>query len=339
MTASDMPALRSSADVVNRRPPAVSSFRRIGAAVAVTVAGLAAAGALVGTLSAGRWPWVVASYLRLPQTAAAVVAALALLALRRWTLAAGASGIAVTLAVTVVVPWSATAAETVPHRDGLRVAVFNTGPDNNDINAIAATVADADADVVVLLESGDVAGQVDAALPDLQRLETAARQPAPRESGAPVVLARQPWPLVVEPLGDGRPAAVATVAVDGRPLDVVAVHPLPPVTRRWAASHDASIAALVGEVLPRPRPWIVAGDLNTTVWTPSMDRLRAAGLRAPTVAATFGLPVVGLPLDHVLLGPATAATARELGSFAGSDHRLLVVEVVVRSAPDDEPSR
>jgi endonuclease/exonuclease/phosphatase (EEP) superfamily protein YafD len=301
------------------------------AAVAATAAGL---GALGGVLSGGDWPWVILTYLRWPQVLMSTLATVVLVGVRWWRSAIASAVVTTMLVVSVVVPLTALRTADRPSGGTLRIAVFNTGPRNDDIAAIAAAIRSADPDVAVLLESEDVAERVDRRLEDLSLL------PAPATAAgelAPIVLARRTWPLTVESLAAHlRPVTVVTVNLDGEPVDIVAAHPLPPVTRTWARSHDQSIAALAGRVLPRGRPYVLACDCNTTPWTPSMRRLLAVGLRAPTVAATFAAPVVGIPLDHVLLSPDVEAVSRRLGPFAGSDHRLIVTEVALRGPASPE---
>jgi endonuclease/exonuclease/phosphatase (EEP) superfamily protein YafD len=48
------------------------------------------------------------------------------------------------------------------------------------------------------------------------------------------------------------------------------------------------------------------------------------------VAPTYGAPVLGIPLDHVLLSDGVAAVSREQWPFSGSDHRMIVTEVTLR---------
>jgi len=321
---------------------------------------MAGLGALAGVLSGGDWPWVVLTYLRWPQVVVGTVATIVLAGLRWWrsTLASGA--VTAALIASVVGPLTALRTVDRPSGDTLRVVVFNTGARNDDVAAIAAAVRSADPDVAVLLESEDVAGAVDRRLDELTRLELPAVDGAEL---APIVFARHDWPVAIEPLAEHRPVTVVTVDLDGRPVDIIAAHPLPPVTPEWARSHDRAIAALTGGegerqraggrgaqgegerqraggrgaqgegVLSRERPYVLACDCNTTPWTPSMQRLLDIGLREPTVAATFAAPVIGIPTDHVLLSSELAAVSRGLGPFAGSDHRLIVTEITWLRSP------
>jgi endonuclease/exonuclease/phosphatase (EEP) superfamily protein YafD len=296
-----------------------------GAQVAAAVVALCV---LSGVLSGGQWPWVLATYLRWSQTVVAVVAAVVLLRLRWWGSGVVAAVVAVGLLVSVVAPLQALETVREPRDRTLRIAVHNTGYGAGDVAAVAQAIREADVDLVVLLESEDVATAVADAVDDLSLLPTpGGRGP---DTAPPMILARRRWRTDVVPLGEPRPARIVHTRTADRPLDVVAIHPLPPLTAGWSASHDRSIAALVDDVLPRDVPYVVACDCNTTPWSPSMRRLLDIGLRGPTVAPTYGAPLLGIPLDHVLLSDGVAAVSREQWPFSGSDHRMIVTEITLR---------
>ncbi|HSJ46153.1 MAG TPA: endonuclease/exonuclease/phosphatase family protein [Euzebyales bacterium] len=292
--------------------------------VALTVA----LGVLAGVLSGGEWPWVLVTYLRWSQTLIAVVAAAVLLRLRWWRSGLASAAVAAGLVVSVVAPLRALETVAAPQDRTLRIAVHNTGYGAGDVEALAQAIRDADLDLVVLLESEDVAGVLADELGDLSLLPAPGRRG--RDTTPPMILARRSWPTDVVPLGAARPTTVVHARIADRPLDVVTIHPLPPLTAGWSASHDRSIATLVDDVLPRDGPYVVACDCNTTPWSPSMARLLDAGLRGPTVAPTYGAPLLGIPLDHVLLSDGVAAVSREQWPFSGSDHRMIVTEVTLR---------
>jgi endonuclease/exonuclease/phosphatase (EEP) superfamily protein YafD len=295
--------------------------------VAQTVGAVVALAALGGVLSGGQWPWVLATYLRWPQTIVMVVAAAALLRLGWWRSGVPAAVVAGAMIVSLVAPLQALRTVDAAPGESLRIAVYNTGFEAGDVDAFAETIGGADADLVVLLESEDIADELDRRLDGYALLS--APGPVDAATAPPVVLARGTWPTAVEPVDGGRPVTIVRAEVAGRPLDVVAFHPLPPLVEPWADSHRRSIAALTDGVLPRDVPHVVACDCNTTPWSPSMRRLLDAGLRGPTVLPTFGAPAVGIPLDHVLLSDGVHAVAREHAGFAGSDHRMIVTEVTL----------
>jgi endonuclease/exonuclease/phosphatase (EEP) superfamily protein YafD len=305
--------------------------RRVGqvvGALAWIIAVAVGLSVLAGLLSGGEWPWVVVTYLRWPQVVLIVLATVVLIVLRWWRSAMASAVVAAALIASVVVPFAALRTIAAPSGETLRIAVFNTGAGPGDVAAVAEAIRSAEPDVAVLLESEDIAADLDRRLDGLSRLSTPVDGP---ETSAPIVLARRDWPVDIEPLGDARPATIVAVEISRQPVDIVAAHPFPPISRSWARSHERSISMLLAKVLPRPHPYVLACDCNTTPWTPSMRRLRNVGLSQPTVAATFGAPVIGMPLDHVLLSGEVGAVSRELGPFAGSDHRLIVTEIALRS--------
>ena len=137
------------------------------AAVAATAIAM---GVLGGVLSDGEWPWVAATYLRLPQVLVVTVATVVLFVTRWWRTATVSAVVAAGLIVSVVAP--ARTLTTVPALRGetLRIAVFNTGARDSDITALARTIAAARPDVAVLLQSEDIADVLDARLDGLQLL-------------------------------------------------------------------------------------------------------------------------------------------------------------------------
>jgi endonuclease/exonuclease/phosphatase (EEP) superfamily protein YafD len=139
----------------------------------------------------------------------------------------------------------------------------------------------------------------------------------------------------------GAPALDVVVRVEGRPVRILVVHTLPPISGenldRWRQELDwlAGYAA----ALDPDEALVVAGDLNATPYHPSFRRLlRAGGLRdahaevGRPLATTWPnglLRVPPLQLDHVLLrGPVRArAVAERTGP--GSDHRPVLADLLV----------
>jgi endonuclease/exonuclease/phosphatase (EEP) superfamily protein YafD len=122
-----------------------------------------------------------------------------------------------------------------------------------------------------------------------------------------------------------------------QPFELTAVHSAPPSTsprsvREWAADL-AVLPAPDGGVLR-----VLAGDFNAT---PHHAALRAVLRRGWTDAAQragqgrawtwrpLRLPWPRLTLDHVLIDPRIAVTGVRLVPVTGSDHRALVVDLVL----------
>ncbi|MDZ4401055.1 endonuclease/exonuclease/phosphatase family protein [Prosthecobacter sp.] len=214
----------------------------------------------------------------------------------------------------------------------LRVMTFNVMVDNENHVAAIEHVLKADADIVCLLEVNDTW----------------------RMSLEPL---RVKYPHRIEEMNDGNFGvacytrlplkssevrrftvwALPTVLLNldhlGRPLTVIATHPMPPMgglsAQEWRSqlSQIGTIAASInGEV-------ILAGDLNATPWCEGMRLLcETSGLRFSSVdpvwPPTWGLNLpMMIPIDHVLVKGGLTVRKRVIGPAMGSDHRSVLVEI------------
>jgi endonuclease/exonuclease/phosphatase (EEP) superfamily protein YafD len=201
----------------------------------------------------------------------------------------------------------------------------------------------ADADLVVLIDA-----RWDTWRPVFSALGARYPYHSPQVSRAllPPVILFSRHPIVhdelVRPPGDRRPYLVAEVAVGGATLVVTGVHPSSPSpsdpshTRRRNRELDH-----IGDIARgTDRPVIVAGDFNTTPWSPYFrDLLAAAGLRNAALGhgyigtwPTWFRPAL-IPIDHVLLKGPLAATAVRRGPAVGSDHYPIIADLRLLSGP------
>jgi endonuclease/exonuclease/phosphatase (EEP) superfamily protein YafD len=122
---------------------------------------------------------------------------------------------------------------------------------------------------------------------------------------------------------------ITVVQVDGDPL-----HP----SSSWRTD--------LGRLADRPattRRGFIVGDLNATPWQPAFRRLAGSGWRdaadvvgqglRPTWPSWSPLPIV--PLDHVLVNRGVGVTSADTTNITGSDHRALVVTLVVPDSGGD----
>ena len=123
---------------------------------------------------------------------------------------------------------------------------------------------------------------------------------------------------------------------DGAPLRLVAVHPLPPVSRANTRAWSEALRSLPG---PRAGavPRVLLGDFNATLDHHELRRLldrgyadaadsTGQGLR-PTWPTTGGRPPI--TIDHVLLPSRIRIRRMSLHDVPGSDHRSLIAELVL----------
>jgi len=275
----------------------------------------------------------------MPQLAAAR-AGLAVLALAarqwRWALALA---LATGWNAGQLSPWLTT--PPTPAHAGTPLTLFsaNVLRMNTDSERLVAQLQAADADLVVLLEVDD-RWLADLA-PALGAYSYRVEHPLDTNFGL-AVYARfplsdteifQPGP----PLAHDTPAVRTRVLAGDQPLTLWGVHTVPPVSATLRDARDAQLQDLAARIAATPPPHLVAGDLNTTLYT---DRTRAlldgtdlVDARAgDTTLGTWpaGLPAsLRIPIDHVLASPELSVRQLRVGELTGSDHRPLIVELTL----------
>ena len=146
---------------------------------------------------------------------------------------------------------------------------------------------------------------------------------------------------------DTRSATNMTAHVDmaGNAVSVVAIHPFPPVKPDMFADRNRAFAAVSEYVKKQSESVILAGDFNTTMWSPYYRQLvqkselknsrdgfgilptwpsRLSYLRLPQLDALTKL--VQIPIDHCLASPSLRVMNMHTGPHLGSDHLPIVVD-------------
>jgi len=301
-------------------------------------------GTLLGFCGSFGWGFDLFSHFRLQCAVGSGLALVGLAIVRWWRWAAVAASLLVVAATSLwpYQPWAARPADlAVEPRAGdrprLRLAFANVLTSNRRHAEFLAWVAEVRPDVVVVAEMGSrwqhALTALDAGWP--HRLEL------PREDNFGWgVFSR--WPLEDVHIDDKRgiPTIVLSLRVETTSVRLVAVHPVPPMGGAAAASRDRTLDWVVGAVRDAPDPILVVGDLNATPWSsPFRSLLRRTRLvdtargrwLAPTWYPDPSLSwlgaLVGIPIDHALVGPGIGVLERQVGPDFGSDHRPLLVEV------------
>jgi endonuclease/exonuclease/phosphatase (EEP) superfamily protein YafD len=102
-----------------------------------------------------------------------------------------------------------------------------------------------------------------------------------------------------------------------------------------ARDRDEVLARLAAEARESQGPVVMVGDLNATPWCHGMKPVFAAGLRDTRwgrgLATTWrsNNPLVAIPIDHVLIKGALAVANHRIGPELGSDHRAVVVDLLL----------
>jgi endonuclease/exonuclease/phosphatase (EEP) superfamily protein YafD len=149
------------------------------------------------------------------------------------------------------------------------------------------------------------------------------------------IYSRRPWERIDELWMGSHHAPVlrAQFLIDGRPLVVYCTHTMSPATRWQAAQRNLELIDLAQMIANERDPVVLAGDLNTTGWSPWFsDLLQTARLRDSRqgfgVQASWPAPfmLLGIPIDHCLISPEIQVSDRRLGPRVGSDHLPIVVD-------------
>ncbi|MDQ4134129.1 MAG: endonuclease/exonuclease/phosphatase family protein [Actinomycetota bacterium] len=229
----------------------------------------------------------------------------------------------------------------------LRLLSANLFTLNAQMDALAAEILGADADVLLLQELSW------ANLPGLRRGGVVDAYPfqllAPRaDAFGSAILSR--LPLVDEEMWMAAqlPMARGTVLVGGRRVRVYCVHPRAPFGPRGLPRWRAQMISVHQAVSSEPRPLVVAGDFNATWGHRRLRDLLGEGLRDAHVergrgwVPTWPSDLRFLPplarVDHVLVSPELAVLAATEGRGPGSDHRPLIVDLALLNSPRPAPA-
>ena len=123
-----------------------------------------------------------------------------------------------------------------------------------------------------------------------------------------------------------RPILSFAVTVAGKHLTIIAAHPVPPYDTRLTQERDKHIAMLAAHVR---EPFVLAGDFNVTPWSAGFKGIPGRRVGAYLFAPTWfsNIPLLGLPIDHIMLSPTLKASAYCVAGPTGSDHRAILARV------------
>ncbi len=307
------------------------------AALHVLALGVAAGPAVVAVASVAgwghRWPDLLAQFAA-PALLAGVVLLVPLVWLRLWP-AVGVTGLAIIgLLVAVTPEWWPERGIKAEGAPTLSLYSANVYWENIDTVAIARSIAEADADVVLLIELGDESSAaIETLLPNHPHRVTTPRAGRHGKAARSVLASR--FPLTeIEDRADGLHAVGATVDGPFGPVHVLGVH----LTRPWPFEYQwgqiTQVMAMTEIRGTLDGPTIVAGDFNAVSGARIGQQVQAeAGLIAapgfPGTWPSFVPSAAAITIDQVYRTPDLALIERRLGQPNGSDHR----PVITRFAP------
>ena len=303
------------------------------AAIHLAALGLLAAPAAIAlsalTRIGHRWTDLLAQF-----TAPALTATLALTllyALMRLRLAMIAGlGVTVLLILAVWPQWlprgGALPRESAPT---LTLYSANLWARNTDVEAITRSIAEAKADIVVLVELGDApSAQLDRVLAGYPHRVLNARVDRPSGAARAAIASRYPLTAIAD-RPDGLVSVAATAQTPLGPVNIIGAHLTRPwpFQYQWGQINQATALAAIRRDMTGPV--IAAGDFNSVSSARIGRQVQAeAGLiPAPGWPGTWpsaAPSAVGMTIDQVWRSPDLALLERRLGRKTGSDHRPVI---------------
>ncbi len=280
------------------------------------------------------WMFELVTHFRLQLLAVQIPLLLALLWHRRWLVFAIIVPFTVLNAAAVAPYWPRTTAE-MAAADAVQIMTVNLYH-RNDEHARFVELADREQpDLLLLLE------YTPAWAAALQSIEA----DYPYRIADPVtgpfgVALFSRLPLTSATVTDllGVPAIDARIERrPGDPVRFIGVHLRPPTSAREAGQRNAQLDLLGELAATEPGPLIVAGDFNTSPYSPVLAAwLERSNLTDARLGRGFGmtwpvsLPVLGVPIDHVLVSEDFLVAAHYYGAAFGSDHYPVVTRLSLR---------
>jgi endonuclease/exonuclease/phosphatase (EEP) superfamily protein YafD len=285
---------------------------------------------LVSLFRRAHWPFELLTHFRPHMIAAGAAVALACLLLgERWEWAAIAAGIALVNYAALPAPRWTKPEERLASMPGVTIVWANVWHKQAPLDRTLAWAKAQGADVILIGEyaSSDAAEALHGDYP--HRLHPAPPPEGVKYARRVVAFSRLPIENGQIRQGPGpslRPFVSFSVRVGDQSLDIIGTHPTPPTWPKLLQERDrhiGTLAALTSGV------FVLVGDFNATPWAPvfkSIPGRRVGGyLLAPTWFSN--LPLIGLPIDHIMASPAIKVSAYRVARFTGSDHRAILARV------------
>jgi endonuclease/exonuclease/phosphatase (EEP) superfamily protein YafD len=221
-------------------------------------------------------------------------------------------------------------ASSAPHLTVLEANMFDR---NDEPDAAAAKIMSSGADVLVLveLESGTLSALRRAGIDSAYPYSTLPKGRFRTDA----IWSKRPLTAGQAATRDGYKAR-ATIDVDGRPLELVAVHVDNAIRGRDEWNNEVNELGDLATSLDRPVALV--GDFNATRWNPPFGRLLGRGLHDAHEATGQGLsrswpnvpvPIPLMRLDHAVVNDRVGVVSVHDYTVPGSDHRGFVTELAV----------
>ncbi len=275
------------------------------------------------------WPMELVQHFRPHMIIAGIAGTvLCLVVGERWEWAAISAGLALINYAAMPEPRWVNAEGHLASSPGLTVVWANVWHKQGPLERTLAWAKAQNADVILIGEypASDVAAALPGDYP--HRLDPG---PVADRKYARRVVAFSRLPVVNGEIVQGpgpciRPFVKFAVEIDGRPLTIVGSHPVPPTLPKLLTERDrhfGNLSALMSE------PFVLAGDFNVTPWSPAFASIPGRRVGAYALKPTWAssLPLLGLPIDHIMVSSVIKVSDYQVAASTGSDHRAILARV------------
>lgn len=272
------------------------------------------------------------SHFRLQYLAASILLTIPFL-IMKWRMYAHIGVAAIAINAWFIVPWYLPLDKPEPGGSDIKILQANVLASNDNAEQLIAWVDETEPDIIVMQEA--TSAWLFSA--DSLRARFPYRIIEPREDAFGIALYSK-LPLdataVNESVPMGYPDIIATALVGGKRLNIISTHPMPPIGSDAYGARNLQLDGVAQLAARSPKPLIVVGDLNVTMWSHHYRRFeRESGLS--NARKGFGinptwplfLPIALIPIDHVMISAGIAVTGVEVGPPIGSDHLPLLVRI------------
>lgn len=236
-------------------------------------------------------------------------------------------------AILLPLPWLTAAPQLPQHQQeqkgsDLQVVSFNLHAETRDIGRLAPWLAQIKPDIVVLLE---VSPALAAQLPSLKQYPYQIVNADDSPFGIALL---SKWPIqtsALVPDENGINNIELEILWGKQLINVLAVHPMPPLSAGFHQSRNRQFQAMVQKFAAKGTPALMIGDLNATPWSSAFLAFEHYGWRRSTgllpTWPAWGQGLIGIPIDHVIASPHWLRQTAAIGPDLGSDHLPIHVQL------------
>lgn len=220
----------------------------------------------------------------------------------------------------------------------IRVMLANVQGNNGDYSSLIAAVKSINPDILILQEVTAKWWE------NIKVLNTdyPFYEDVPRAGGSGLVLFSR-YPIdtadVLTLDASTHPALFSKISLKGTQLSILTIHPPTPMRQDKFAYRNGQFSQVAEIMKTSAEPKMLIGDLNTTMWSPYFkDLVRESGLRDVRIGKGLYpswnavLPsFLRIPIDHCLVGEKIRIDNIETGSYTGSDHRPLIIDMKIEN--------